>query len=298
MPTDPAERPHPWAPPPLDGYEPMIINVALTGAVPTKADTPAVPLTPEEIASDAIACAHAGASIVHVHVRDEEGRPTHRRDLYERAIAPIRDAVPELIVCVTTSGRVDPDPDARAVGMTLDPPLRPDMASLTLGSFNFPQTVSFNPPQVIERLLTIMWDLGIKPELEVFELGMVNTAHALIDRGLIPARPWFNILLGSFGSAPAFVADLARFVERLPDGAEWAAAGIGVFQRSMVMAATVMGGNVRTGLEDAPRGPDRVPGTNVGAVEFAVAAATLAGRTVATPADARRRLGLAAAVRA
>ena len=141
----------------------MIINVALTGAVPTKADNPEVPITPEEFAADAIACAKAGALMVHVHVRDEEGKPTHRRDLYERAIAPIRDAVPEVILCVTTSARVDPDLKGRTIGLDLEPPLRPDMASLTLGSFNFPRTVSYNAPEAIEALLVAMAERGSNP---------------------------------------------------------------------------------------------------------------------------------------
>ncbi len=154
--------------------------------------------------------------MVHVHVRDEDGQNTHRRDLYERAIGPIRDQVPGLIVCVTTSSRVDPGLDNRMIGLELEPPLRPDAGSLTLGSFNFPRVVSNNPPDQIRALLARMLDLGIRPELEVFELGMVNTLHALRDEGLIPDPPVVNILLGSFGSAPAFVGDLEHIVHRLP----------------------------------------------------------------------------------
>jgi uncharacterized protein (DUF849 family) len=277
----------------MGGYEPMIINVALTGAVPTKADNPAVPVTPEEIAADAIACAAEGASIVHVHVRDEGERPIHRRDLYERAIGPIRAARPDLVVCATTSSRVDPDVGARMTALQLDPELRPDMASLTVGSFNFPRTASVNPPDVIVALLEEMQARGIRPELEVFEIGMVNTLHALQDRGLIPQAPYVNILLGSLGSAPAFAADLGHIVERLPADAQWAAAGIGIYQRPITMMAAAMGGNVRTGMEDNPKPADA--GTrwgNVDAVRVARAAAELAGRRLATPTETRRRLGL------
>jgi uncharacterized protein (DUF849 family) len=277
----------------MDGYRPMVVNVALTGAVPGKADNPRLPVTPEEIAADAIACAEAGASVAHVHVRDEQGAPAHRRDLYERAIASIRERAPELIVCVTTSSRVDPDPGARMTALELDGDLRPEMASLTLGSFNFPKSVSANPPQTIVALLERMGELGIRPEFEIFELGMVNTLHALAERGLVPDPPVVNVLLGSLGSAPAFLGDLDRIVERLPGGAEWAAAGIGIFQRPMTIAAAVMDGNVRTGLEDNPRG-DGSPGWgNVDAVRLAVAAAELAGRQIAAPAEARARFGLA-----
>lgn len=277
----------------MDGYRPMVINVALTGAVPGREDNPLLPITPEEIAADAVACAEAGAAVVHLHVRDENAAPAHRRDLYERAIGPIRESAPELIVCVTTSSRVDPALAARCVGLELDGDLRPEMASLTLGSFNFPRTISSNPPDDIVRLLERMAELGIRPEFEVFELGMVNTLHALAERGLVPEPPVVNVLLGSFGSAPAFVGDLARIVERLPDGSEWAAAGIGIFQRPMTIAAAAMDGNVRTGLEDNPRG-DGGNWDNVAAVRLACEAARLAGREVASAAEARTRFGLAA----
>jgi uncharacterized protein (DUF849 family) len=278
----------------MDGYRPMVVNVALTGAVPGRRDNPTIPLTPAEIVEDALACADAGASVLHIHVRDEEGRPVHRQDLYEATFGPIRAARPELILCVTTSSRVDPDLASRMVGLEVDAALRPDMASLTLGSFNFPSRPSVNPPDQIRALLERMQDLGIRPELEVFELGMVNTLHLLVDQGLIPDPPVVNILLGSMGSLPAFVGDLARVVERLPAGAEWAAAGIGRFQRSMVIAAAIMDGNVRTGLEDNPTGDGDQPWSNVRAVEHAVEAAQLAGRRVASPAEARARFGLPA----
>lgn len=273
----------------------MIVNVALTGAVPGKDDNPLLPVTPEEIAADALACAEAGAAVVHLHVRDETGLPVHRRDLYERAIAPIREGAPELAICVTTSSRVDPDPASRTIGLELDDDLRPEMASLTLGSFNFPNTVSVNPPVTIVRLLERMGELGVRPEFEVFEPGMVNTLHVLAERGLVPDPPVVNVLLGSLGSSPAFVGDLARIVERLPPEAEWAAAGIGVFQRPMTIAAAVMDGNVRTGLEDNPRGAGDGRWGNADAVALAAEAAKLAGRPVASPAEARRRFGLAPA---
>jgi uncharacterized protein (DUF849 family) len=277
----------------MDGYRPMVINVAMTGAVPGKRDNPSVPLTPEEIAAEAIACAEVGASVVHLHVRDEDGQPVHRRDLYERAIGPIRDKVPELILCVTTSSRVDPDPRNRMIGLDLDPSLRPDLGSLTLGSFNFPKVISANPPDQIIALLEHMSEQGIRPELEVFELGMVNTLHVLRERGLIPDPPIVNILLGSLGSAPAFIGDLGHMVERLPAETEWAAAGIGIYQRPITIAAAAMGGNVRTGLEDNPRGHGSGGSwSNADAVEFCAAAAELAGREVATPAETRRRFGL------
>jgi uncharacterized protein (DUF849 family) len=273
----------------------MIVNAALTGAVPSKQDNPLLPVSPEEIAAEALACAAAGAAIVHLHVRDESGAPVHRRDLYERAFAPVREAAPELPICVTTSSRVDPDPAARMVGLELDEDLRPEMASLTLGSFNFPSTASVNPPETIVALLERMAELGVRPEFEVFEPGMVNTLHVLAERGLVPDPPVVNVLLGSLGSSPAFVGDLAAIVDRLPAGSEWAAAGIGVFQRPMAIAAAIMNGNARVGLEDDPRGDGSEGWSNRAAVRLAVEAARLAGREVATPAEARARFGLAPA---
>jgi uncharacterized protein (DUF849 family) len=228
-----------------------------------------------------------------VHVRDEAGSPVHRRDLYERTIGSIRAKRKDLIICATTSSRVDSDLTARMTSLDLEAELRPDMGSLTLGSFNFPRTASVNPPAEIEALLTRMTEMGIRPEFEVFELGMVNTLWSLTERGLVPDPPVVNVLLGSMGAAPAFVEDLAHIVGRLPPDAEWAAAGIGVFQRPMVIAAAIMGGNVRTGLEDNPSVPDSQT-TNLHAVELAAKAAELAGRTVASPDEARRRFGLPA----
>jgi 3-keto-5-aminohexanoate cleavage enzyme len=286
------QRSREWAPPPMNGYRPMIINVALTGVVPQKRDNVNVPLSPSEIIADVLACAAEGASVFHLHMRDEHGAAVHRRDLYEAVLGGIRAAAPELVLGVTTSSRVGPDMSERTIGLDLDPALRPDMASLTLGSFNFPRAVSHNPPEAIVALLERMNQLGVRPELEVFELGMVNTLWALRERGLIPDPPVVNILLGSMGSAPAFVGDLGHIVERLPRGSEWAAAGIGIYQRPMTIAAAIMDGNVRTGLEDDPRGDGTKAWSNVHAVRLAVQAAQLAGRDVASPAQARERFGL------
>ena len=282
----------PWAPPPLQPYLPMIINVALTGAVPRKADNPLVPTTPAEIAADVLACAAEGATVFHLHMRDEDEAPVHRVDLYEETLAAIRAERPDLVLCVTTSSRVGSDPAERMRGMEVAARLRPEFASLSLGSFNFPTTVSVNPPDQIRALLRRMNDLGIRPEFEVFEAGMVNTLWALMDEGLVDGTPVVNILLGSLGSAPAFVSELAHIVERLPPGTHWAAAGIGVFQRPMTIAAAVMGGNVRTGLEDNPGRKGGAPWSNADAVRLAVRAAELAGRDVATPEQVRTRLGL------
>lgn len=272
----------------------MIVGVAPTGAVPGPGDNPAVPLTVEAIVADAITCAKAGATSIHVHVRDADGRPTHDADQYARIIAGIRQVVPEVVLCATTSSRVGSDLAARMTALDLPADVRPDLASLTLGSGNFPRTVNANPPDEMVALLERMGEQGVRPELEVFELGMVNTLHILRERGLIPDPVIVHVLLGSMGTAPAFVGDLAHLVDRLPEGAEWGGAGIGIFQRPMVVASAVLGGNVRTGLEDNPRGHGELPWTNADAVAFAVDAARLCGREIATATETRARFGLGA----
>jgi uncharacterized protein (DUF849 family) len=279
---------------PADSSQPMAITVALTGAVPMRDRFPSLPVTPEEIGHAADKCSIAGAAAVHVHVRDESGAPVHRRDLYEATYAAIRDLAPELIVCTTTSSRVGGGIEQRTLGMDVDPSLRPELASLSLGSFNFPRTVSHNPPDEIVALLERMGELGIRPEFEVFELGMISTLHALIERGLVPGPPIVNLLLGNAGSAPAHLGDLATMVERLPANTEWAVAGIGAYQRPLTLLAATVGGNVRTGMEDNPRGDGTAGWSNSDATAFAVDAASIAGRRTATSAEMRARFGLVA----
>ncbi len=282
-----------WAPPPMNGYRPMIITVALTGAVPEPREYPTLPVTPTAIAEQVLACAEAGASAFHLHMRDDQGRPTQARDRFEETVAAIHAERRDLVINVTTSSRVNPDMTQRTLPLQLEGDLAPDMASLTLGSFNFPTVVSNNPPQQIVALAEAMRERGVRPEIEVFELGMTNTLQALRARGVLDDPCVVNILLGSMGSAAAWVEDLGTIVRRLPPGTEWAAAGIGRYQRPMVIAATIMDGNVRVGMEDDPRGDGSGTWSNVDAVRMATQAADLAGRPIATTAETRERFGLA-----
>jgi hypothetical protein len=162
---------------------PLIINAALTGMVPTKADNPALPITPEEIAEDAARCVHAGASILHLHARDEKGGPTYRAEVYARIITAIREHRPDAIVCVSTSGRTFKSFEERSEVLWLEGDLKPELASLTLGSLNFPKQASVNEPEMIHSLAGCMSERGIVPELEVFDFGMVDYAKTLLDRG-------------------------------------------------------------------------------------------------------------------
>jgi len=281
---------------PIRPYTPLVINAALTGIVPTKAETPHVPMTPEEIAADASSCAEAGASIVHVHARDAEGNPTYEKDVYRDIIRRIRASEPELIVCASTSGRVFPDPQLRGEVLLLRGKARPDMASLTLGSFNFPTTISPNPPQTITHLAKLMRDRGVVPELEVFEAGMANYGAYLLRKGIIPddRRPYFNIILASLGAARANLSSLHNILECLPGSAVWSVGGVGRFQLPITTVSIAMGGGARVGLEDTIYYDSQKTklATNRQLVERAVRIAQELGRDIATPKEAKKLLGL------
>lgn len=281
-------------------YEPLIINLAATGIVPTRADNPALPVTPEQIAEDCRVCVAAGATIVHLHARDEDERPTSRREVYREVIARVRASAPEAVVCVSTSGRVVRSVQARADVLELDGDDKPDMASLTLGSMNFPRQASVNDPDTIRYLADRMLGYGIVPELEIFELGMLDYAHYLIDRGILKEPFYFNFLLGSLGTVSANPMNLALLVGRLPAGAIWAGAGIGRFQLRMNALSITMGGHVRVGLEDNlyMDTEKRELATNLALVQRVTGLARALGRRMATPAEVRERIGLRAVAHA
>lgn len=281
-------------------YEPLIVNLAATGMVPTRADSAAVPLAPGEIAEDCRICVAAGATIVHLHARDADGRPSSRREVYREIIARVRTVAPDVVVCVSTSGRVVRSIQERADVLDLDGAEKPDMASLTLGSMNFPRTASVNEPDTIRALADRMAERGIVPELEVFDLGMIDYAHYLIERKILREPFYFNFLLGSLGTLSATPLHLALLAEKVPAGATWAAAGIGRFQLPMNALAVAMGGHVRVGLEDNlyMDAAKREPATNVALVKRVAGMAHALGRRLATPAEVRERLGLRVAARA
>jgi uncharacterized protein (DUF849 family) len=275
---------------------PLIINAALTGMVPTKDDNPAVPVTPAEIAEDAARCVEAGASIVHLHARDDDGRPTYRRDLYEEVIRAVRARCPSVIVCVSTSGRTFKTFEERANVLELEGAAKPELASLTLGSLNFPEQASVNEPEMIRRLAERMNERGIVPELEVFDFGMVDYARFLIEREVLQPPFYFNLLLGSLGTLSASPFNLATLAATLPLGSTWSAAGIGRFQFFVNSMAITMGGHVRVGLEDnlwLDRHKERLA-SNPELVERLAALARAAERKLATPDRARELIGLPA----
>jgi len=281
--------PHPIMP-----YPKLIINAAITGMVPTKKDTPHVPLRVDEIVKDATACCRAGASIIHLHARDADGAPTYQKEIFGEIIGGLRANCPDVIVCVSTSGRVHNTFEKRSQVLELEGELKPDLGSLTMGSLNFPNQASINTPEMIENLALKMKDRGIVPEIEVFETGMIYAAKVLMKRGVLVAPFYFNLLLGSVFSAPATLFDLSHMVISLPSDVHWGAAGIGQFQLKMNFAAVLMGGHVRVGLEDNIYFDHKrkTLATNPMLVERAAKFGQDVGREVASPREARELLGL------
>ena len=272
----------------------LIINLAPTGMIPTRAETAHVPLTPAEVAADVRRCRDAGASIVHLHPRDERGEPTQDPAIAAEFIRAVRAAAPDIVVCITTSGRRNPELDGRAAVLDLSGDARPDMASLTLGSLNFPKQASVNEPATIQGLAARMAERGIVAEWELFDLGMLDYAAYLRTKSLLGDPVYANILLGSLGTLAATPLNLALMVERLPVGAMWAATGVGRYQLAMNRLAIAMGGAVRVGLEDNIWwDDDRTElATNPRLVERLVAIGRAMGREPAEPDLVRDRLGI------
>lgn len=273
----------------------LIINAAITGMVPMKEDNPHVPISPMEIAADARRCREAGASIVHLHAREIEGKPTYREEVYQEILCRVRDACPDIILCVSCSGRTFKTFEERSeVLQCIDP--APEMGSLTIGSMNFPKVESVNSPTMVSMLAGKMNEMGIVPEWECFEIGMIEYTHHLIKQGILKPPFYCNILLGSLGTLSSTPANIAAAVNALPKGVTWALAGIGRFQFQTNAAAISMGGHVRVGLEDNLwYDDDRTHhATNPDLIERIAKLANAAGREVATPDEARGMIGLRA----
>lgn len=272
----------------------LILNIAPTGMVPTTADNPSVPVTSETIAADCAACYAAGGSIFHLHARDPDESATYRAEVYREIILAVRARCPDGIICVSTSGRTHKTFEQRSEVLGLDGDAKPEMASLTLGSMNFPKQASVNEPSMIQGLAERMHECGIVPELEVFDFGMLDYAKYLIGRGILREPFYFNLLLGSLGTASATAFNLASMAASMPSGATWAGAGIGRFQFQVNSLAVTMGGHVRIGLEDNlyyDVGKTK-PATNEGLVQRIAALARAAERPPVKPDEARKIIGL------
>jgi uncharacterized protein (DUF849 family) len=273
--------------------KPCIICVAITGSLPRKAHNSAVPITIAEQVESTHAAFEAGASIAHCHVRNDDETPSSDPEKFARLLEGLRTHCPGLIVQFSTGGRSGAGKERG--GML---PLRPDMASLTVGSNNFPTRVYENPPDLVDWLASEMLAYNIKPEIEAFDLGHIHQAAAMARDGRLKGPLYVQFVMGVKNAMPADrdVFDYyVRTVNRLMPDAEWCAAGIGPHQIELNEWCVAAGGHARTGLEDNLRlDRNTLAPSNAALVQRVVDLCDRYDRKVATPAEARRILGLAA----
>ncbi|MGR3319885.1 MAG: 3-keto-5-aminohexanoate cleavage protein [Candidatus Anammoxibacter sp.] len=229
----------------------FILNFTPTGLIPTKDMTPHVPLSPKEIVKQTLEVAELGVNMVHLHAREyETGLATYKKEIYAEIISGIRKKNKYLILCVSTSGRDFFEFEKRSEVLELNGELKPDFGSLTLSSLNFNKQASINEPQMIKGLAQKMLDNNIKPEMEAFDLGMINYAKYLINKGFMQPPYYFNLILGNIACAQADILSLGLMIKELPEGAIWSVGGVGDSQLKMNAMSLVAGGGVRVGLED------------------------------------------------
>lgn len=271
--------------------EKLIITAAISGAEVTKAQNPAVPYTVEEMVREAKSAFEAGAAVIHVHVREDAGTPTQSRERFRAVMDAIRQACPSVILIPSTGGAVGMTPEER-----LQPTeLHPEMATLDCGTCNFGDDIFVNDMPTMRAFGKRMLENGIKPEYECFEMGHLDTILKMAERGQVPGAPMqFNFVLGVSGCTPATAGNLHWLVSAIPPGSTWTATGIGRHAFELAAAAIPMGGNVRVGFEDNLYLSKGVLARSNGElVKKVVDMAALLGRPVATPAEARKILGLA-----
>ena len=256
---------------------------------PRRSDSPFVPLAPAEISDQVLEAAALGITSVHLHARDDDERPTWKREYFEDIIGRIRESNKDLVICVTTSGREEAALERRAQVLEIDGDLKPDMASLTLSSMNFAREVSVNSPDTVQELARRMMDRGIKPELEIFDTGMVNYLTYLSAKGFLTTPFIVNFILGGPATAQAELSDLGLLVGKLPTGSAWSAGGIGRQQTRAVALALASGGGVRVGLEDNLFWDEERTrlASNRELVERVIALGDLLGRKPMTPTEFR-----------
>ncbi len=266
----------------------LIITAAICGAEVTKENNPSVPYTVEEIGREAEAAYKAGASIIHLHVREDDGTPTQSKERFKACIDEIKKRCPDVIIQPSTGG---------AVGMTdeerLQPvELNPEMATLDCGTLNFGGDEIFvNTENTIKNFAKIMNEKNVKPEIEVFDKGMVDLAIRYHKQGFIKAPMHFDFVLGV--QMDATVRDLAYLVHSLPEGSTWTVAGVGRHEIPMAVAAIIMGGHARVGFEDnVYLSKGVLAKSNAELVEKVARISREIGREVATPDEARKILGL------
>jgi 3-keto-5-aminohexanoate cleavage enzyme len=271
--------------------EKLIITVGITGSRITRQQTPYIPITPEEIAQSGIEAWRAGASVLHIHVRDPKtGLGTQDDSLFKEVVGRLRSET-DAVLCLTTSGIPGRNLEFKERLVPLS--LNPELVSFDAGSINMRENVFLNPPEFLEMLAKETLAKGIKPELEVFEVGMVQTCIRYMERGLLKPPPHFQFVLGVLGGMPATAKSLLHLSEIIPEGSTWSAIGIGLGQLPMAVMAMAMGGHVRVGLEDNIYYSKGVLAkSNAELVERVARFAKEFGREIATPSDAKKILSL------
>jgi 3-keto-5-aminohexanoate cleavage enzyme len=228
--------------------EKLMITAAVTGSRNTRDISPYIPLTPEEIAQSCIECWRAGASIVHIHVRDPKtNMGTQDYDLYKRVVDPVREET-DLILSLTTSGMAGRNlpHEERMIPLAF----KPELASFDAGSINLGGGVFSNPPDFLDFAAEKMRENGVKPEIEIFDLGMVVTALNMSRKGQLASPLYFQFVMGTPWGAPGTPKALLHLLEHIPEASVWSVIGIGKSHLPMSMMALIMGGHIRVGLED------------------------------------------------
>lgn len=275
----------------------LIITAALSGTSTTREQAPTVPLTPDEIAADAVAVVRAGASILHIHVRDAEGRPTMDTDIFEQAYHATRTALAavglDAVINLTTSGAYGGTaPDELRLGHLRR--LKPEMCSFDANTMNWNCDIVFeNPPEFLEKLCAVTMEEHVKPEIEIFDGGAMTNVDYYLKKGMLKGPCHYQFVLGIIGGLEGTAENIQFLRSRLPEGATWSATGIGKAHMPVLLAALSMGcDSIRVGLEDNAYMSRGVKATNVSLVERAVTIAKLAGREIANAEEARQMLGL------
>jgi uncharacterized protein (DUF849 family) len=267
----------------------VIITAALTGAVTPKEANPNIPLTPQEIANDAYECWKAGAAVVHLHMRDDCGLGTMDKEKFKETVTLIKNKC-DIVINLTTSGDSRASDEERMMHLI---EIKPDMASFDAGTFNWmPAGVFMNSPQFLEKLGKVMLENSVKPELEIFDSGMIHNTEYYIKKGVIASPPHYQFVLGVLGGAMATIDNLVYLKNLLPKDATWSAFGVGKAHLPILYATIALGGNVRVGLEDNIFYSKDKLASNVELVTRAARLIKEANKIVATAADARNILGL------
>lgn len=270
----------------------VILTVATTGAWPKKENTPYVPITPAEIAEEVYACWKAGASMAHIHIRDDEANASMDYNKFEETINLIRGRKDcDIVLNLTTSGGIGLDDDIRMKPFIK---LVPELASYDCGSMNWQNNSVFeNSPAFLEKLGKAMAEAGVKPEIEIFDVGMIYNALYYLKKGVLKAPLHFQFVLGAAGGMPATVENLVFLKNLIPEGSTWSALGIGKGHLPILYTALALGGNIRVGMEDnIMYGKGRLAVSNVEFVKRARRVIEEFGKEVATPDETRQILGV------